>query len=82
MKLGVSASMGKGELDYFSCIVGVSCRMLSHMCGNWYLPRILVNDGSLTLINMASLRFLKVPWDSLSIMLKQSGLTGWPVVPL
>ena len=51
----------KGELDYLSCSIGVSWRMLSHMCSSWYFPRFLFKVGSFTLINMASLMYLKVP---------------------
>ena len=69
----------KGRLGYLSCNIGVSCRMLSHIYGNWYFPWFLFKEGSFTQINMASLVFLEVPWASLSMMLKQSGLTGWPV---
>ena len=52
------------------------------MCGSWYFPMFLFNEGSLTLINMASLTFLVLPCDSLCMMVKQSGLTGCPVVLL
>ena len=33
----------------------MSCRTSSQMCASWYLPRFLLRDGSLTLMNMASL---------------------------
>ena len=49
------------------------------MCSNWYLTRFLFKEGSVTLIIMASLMFLKVPWASLCMMIKQSGITAWPV---
>ena len=52
------------------------------MCGGWYFPMFLFNEGSLTLINMASLIFLVLVCDSLCMMVKQSGLTVSPVVLL
>ena len=77
---GCLNSRGRGgRLDYLSCRIRVSCRMLSHMCGNWYLPRFLFKEGSFTLINIASLMFLEVPQASLHMMLKQPGITGWSV---
>ena len=53
-----------GRLDYLSCSIRVSCRILSHMCSNWYLPRFLFKERSFTLINVASLMFLEVPLAS------------------
>ena len=55
---------------------GVSCRILSHTCGSWYLSKLLFKDGSFALMNMASLMFLVVHCASLWTMLKQSGLIG------
>ena len=43
-------------------------------------PGSCVNDGSFTLMYMASLMFLVSPCASLSTMVKHSGLTGYPVV--
>ena len=57
----------------------MSYRIWSHTCNIWYLPRFLFKEGSLALINMASLMFLVVPCASLYTMLKQSGLIGFPV---
>ena len=59
--------------------VGVSSSIGPQMCGNWYFPMFLLSEGSLTLMNMASLMFLLLPCGSLCIMEKQSGLTGCPV---
>ena len=70
--------MGEGWV-YLSWSAGVSCRMWSHTCGSWHLPKLLFKEGSFALINMSSLMFLVVPCASLWTMLKQSGLTGWPV---
>ena len=42
-----------GRLEGLSCSVGMSCSMLSQMCGSWYFPRFLFNVGSLTLMNIA-----------------------------
>ena len=67
------------RLGYWSCSAGVSCRILSHTCGNWYFLRFLFNEGSFTWINIASLVFLDVPCVSLCLMLKHTGLSGWPV---
>ena len=41
--------------------------------------RFLFKEASFTLINMATLMFLEVPWASLCMVLQQSGITGWPV---
>ena len=43
------------------------------------LPKFLFKEGSLALMNMASLMFLVVPCESLWNMLKQSGPIGCPV---
>ena len=64
---------------YLSLSPVVSCRIWSHTCGSWYLPRFLFNDRSLALMYMASLMCLVVPCVSLWTMLKQSALTGCPV---
>ena len=61
------------------CSIAVYCRMLSHMCGNWYMARFLFEEGSFTLINMPSLMFLGVSWASLCMMLKKSGYIGWHI---
>ena len=45
------------------------------MCGSWCLPGFLFRGGSLTLIDMACLMVLVMPWDSLSILEKLSSLT-------
>ena len=57
----------------------MSCRVLSHKCGNWYFPEVSISEGSFTQTNIASLIFLDVPCFSLCMMLKHSGLSGWPV---
>ena len=49
---------------------GMSCSTSSQLCASWYLPRFLFRGGSLTLMNMASLMVLVMPWDSLSTMKK------------
>ena len=36
-------------------IATVLCNTSSHICGRWYLPMFLLRDGSLTLMNRASL---------------------------
>ena len=70
----------KGELaGLLEFNAGVSCRMLSQMCGNSYFPRFLFKEGSFTWMNMASLMFLEVPCASLYMMLMQSGLSEWPI---
>ena len=60
---------------YLSCKVGKSCNIGSQMCDSWYFPMFLLSEGSLTLMNMASLMFLVLPCGSLCKMVKQSGLT-------
>ena len=52
------------------------------MCGSWYLPKFLFNEGSFTEMTMASLMFLAFPCGSLCTMVKQSGLIGYPEVLL
>ena len=54
----------------------------SHMCGSWYLPMFLFRDGSLTLMNNASLMALAIFWSSLPTMLKLSRDSSWPVMLL
>ena len=59
-----------------TCNAGVSCKVLSRICGNWYFPRFLLSEGSLTCINMASLMFLEEPCVLQCMILKHSGLGG------
>ena len=49
------------------------------MCGSWYFPKFLLSAGSFTWIYIASLMFLVTLCDSLSTMVKHSGLTRCPV---
>ena len=65
---------------YLSCSEGVSLSTWSHTCGSRNFPKFLFSDGSFTLMYMTSLMFLVSPCASLSTMVKQSGLTGCPVV--
>ena len=67
---------------YLSWRVGVSWSIWSQICNNLYFHMFLFREGSMTQINMASLMFLGFPCGSLCIMVKQSGLTGCPVVLL
>ena len=69
-----------GEGGYLRWSVGVSCSTWSQTCGSWNLPRYLFSEASLTLMYMASLIFLLMPWNSLSTIEKQSWLTRCPVV--
>ena len=59
--------------DIMSCYLSLSSGDLtntsSHMCGSWYLPIFLFRDGSLPLINIASLMALAMLWSSLPTML-------------
>ena len=48
------------------------------MCGRWYLPMFLFRDGSLTLMNRASLIALVRFWSSLPIMVRLLRSTLWP----
>ena len=57
---------------YMSLSSGDLTSTSSHLCGSWYLPMFLFRDGSLTLINVASLMALIVIWSSLPTMLKLS----------
>ena len=67
------------KVCYLSSSDGVSCKSPSHMCGSWYLPKILFSDWSLTWICMASFMFLVTPCGSLSTIVKHSGITWSPV---
>ena len=65
---------------YLSWSDGVSLSTRPHTGGSRNLPKFLLSDGSLTLMYMVSLMFLVSPCVSLPTMVKQSGLTGCPVV--
>ena len=67
-------------LDYLRCSEGMPCNNLSHMWSNWYFPRFLLRDWSLTWMYIASFMFLVTPCDSLSAMVEHSKFTGCPVV--
>ena len=67
---------------YFWCNSGDLASTSSQMCGSWNLPMFLLRDGSLTLINIASLMFLAILLSSLPTILKFSRDTSWPVVLL
>ena len=41
-------------VDYLSLGAGVSCRIWSHTCGSWCLPKFLSKEGLLALMDMAS----------------------------
>ena len=41
----------------------------SHICGSWYLSMFLFNDGTFTLISIASLMVLAILWSSLPTIL-------------
>ena len=73
---------GTGTLleSYLSCSEGVSLSTWSQTGGSRNFPRFLLRDGSFTLMYIASLMFLVSPCASLSTMVKQSVLTGCPVV--
>ena len=66
--------------SYWSLSYGDLTGTSSHICGSWYLPIFLFRDGSLTLINTASLMALAIFWSSLPTMLKLSRDSSWPVV--
>ena len=74
---------GEGKVGGLQCYLslsgGVSCRIWSHTCGSWYLPKFLFREGSLALMYMASLMLLVVPCAFLWTMLKQSVLIGCPM---
>ena len=48
----------------------MSCRTSSQIWSSWNLPRFLLRDGSLTLMNIAYLMILTVPCASLPTMEK------------
>ena len=58
----------------------VLCRTSSHIWGRWYLPIFLFRDGSLTLMNRASLIALVRFWSSLPTMVNLLMLILWPEV--
>ena len=64
----------------FSCNLDVLYNTSSHMCGWWYLPIFLLRDGSLTLMNRASLIALVRFWSFLPIMLKFLMSALWPEI--
>ena len=47
------------RFDCLTCNVGVSCKMLSQMCGSLYCPKFLLSNGSFTSMNMVSFMFLE-----------------------
>ena len=53
-------------------------RTSSHVWGRWYLPMFLFRDGSLTLMNRASLIALVRFWSSLPTIVKLLMLMLWP----
>ena len=65
--------------DYLRWKSGVLNRASSHMWDNWNLPMLLLRNGSLTLMYMASLMVL-VMYMSLPTVEKLSTLVWWPVV--
>ena len=77
---------GHQALMLWGCYLSLSSGDLtstsSHLCGSWYLPIFLFRDGSLTLINIASLMDLAILWSSLLTMLKLkiSRQRTWPIV--
>ena len=79
---GVEKEEVGSAVYYLSCGVQVSFSTGSQICGSWYLPMFLLSERSLTWMNKASLMFLILPCGSLCMMVKQSGLTGCPVVLL
>ena len=73
MTMGVLGSPGPDVVGcYLSLSSGDLTSTSSHMCGSWYLPIFLFRDGSLTLINNASLMALAIPWSSMPTILKLS----------
>ena len=74
--LAVGCWYPAGGVVYLSWSVGVSCRIWSHTCNSWYLPKFLFKEESFPLINMASLMFHSLPCASIWTILKQSGLIG------
>ena len=57
---------------------GVICRASCQRWGSWNLPRLCLRDGSLTLMNVASLTFLVMPHASLPKMVKLSTMMQCP----
>ena len=55
---------------------------LSQICDRLYLPTFLLRVGLLTLMQMASLMVLAMPYPSLPIILKFSIDVVWPVALL
>ena len=79
--MGIRGSPGPGSIGiYWSFSSGALTSTSSHMCGSWNLPIFLFRDGSLTLINIASLMALAIFWSSLPTMLKLFRDTLWPVM--
>ena len=68
--VGVGGRWNGHWVNALVLIFVVLCKTSSHMCGRWYLPIFLLRDGSLTLMNRASLIALVRFWSSLPIMLK------------
>ena len=64
-----------GQFNFNSDVV---CRTSSHIWGKWYLPMFLFRDGSLTLMNRASLIALVRFWPSLPTIVKSLMLMLWP----
>ena len=64
---------------YLRWKTGVSCRTSSKMWNSWYLPKLLLRNGPLTLMNMAPLMVLITPCNSLPTMEKLSTLMQCPV---
>ena len=69
-------SGGHHGTDVMGCYLSMSSGDLTntsfHICGSWCLPIFLFRDGSLTLLNIASLMALALLWSSLPTMLKLS----------
>ena len=63
----------------FSWSYSVSCKILVKMYSSWYLPKFLLSERSLNHMYITSFMLLVTPFDSLSTMMKQFGLTGCPV---
>ena len=64
-----------GQFNFNSDVV---CRTSFHIWGRWYFPMFLFRDGSLTLINRASLIALVRFWSSLPTIVKLLMLMLWP----
>ena len=65
---------------YFSCNSGDLASTSSQIFDSWKLPMFLLRNGSLTLMNIASLMFLAILLSSLPTILKLSRDTSWPMV--